>query len=795
MNRTSLTGEVVDEVTGQAVPSRVYIQRDDGLWFFPESASPQGWAVRYERRNWINTNAVEYHTTLSAHPFRAELEPGRYTLTVECGKEYRPWVRQVEVGAEPLKLPLPLHRWVNMAARGWFSGDTHVHRTAAELPNVMLAEDLNVAFPLSYWVTKAFAPPTQGDKNTDAGGGDKLVSVDATHVFWPRNTEYEIFTVSNRSHTLGAVFVLGHKTPFTMGAPPVGPIAEQARREGALLDLDKHDWPWSMALVPLMGVDLYELANNHHWRTEFGIDRWSTQAPEWMGLGTGSRGGTERDWTLYTFQNYYALLNCGFRLRPTAGTANGVHPVPLGFGRVYVHLPEGFSYEAWLKGLDAGRSFVTTGPMLLTAVATNGVRGRVLSEEPVKEVEVVVNGEVRHRLALRPEQNAEGAWESRFRETFQLEGTSWVAVRCFEARANNRLRFAHTAPRWFEVPDAPLRPRKAEVEFLAQRVRDEMNRSRTVLPPSAIAEYEKALAALNSRLALLSDPRTPSNDSGLRSWLENMVAFHRFTAGEVSAATGLTLDVIAAALRKFGLQDRPPSRRAPSEPLRVLPYPGGRHPRLGFFDGAVLPQRETKVSVFAPWDDGGHVVVDVPEAIFSNLGLTYLAHTHIPTIWDTQGITLPKLEWRHRADGTLDSERTLPNGIAFGARVRPTPTEVRMELWLRNGTQSRLTGLRVQNCVMLGYAPGFSAQTTTNKVFQSPYAAVRSDDGRRWIITAWDPVQRCWGNEQCPCLHSDPQFPDCQPGETQRLRGWLSFCEGVEIDAELKRIEATGWRR
>ena len=87
---------------------------------------------------------------------------------------------------------------------------------------------------------------------------------------------------------------------------------------------------------------------------------------------------------------------------------------------------------------------------------------------------------------------------------------------------------------------------------------------------------------------------------------------------------------------------------------------------------------------------------------------------------------LPRLEWQRRADGSLASERTLPNGIAFGANVRPTPTEVRMDLWLRNGTKEKLTGLRVQNCVMLGYAPGFAAQTNTNKVFQPPYAAVRS---------------------------------------------------------------------
>jgi len=295
--------------------------------------------------------------------------------------------------------------------------------------------------------------------------------------------------------------------------------------------------------------------------------------------------------------------------------------------------------------------------------------------------------------------------------------------------------------------------------------------------------------------SLATNFRRPTNDADLRYWLENMAVFHRFTAGEISLATGLTLDEVATALRRFELAGRTAPRPAPGQPLRVLPYPGGRHPRLGFLEGAVMPQRETKVSVFTPWDEAGYVVVDVPEAIFSNLGLTYLAHTHIPTIWDQTGVTLPHLEWQRRPDGTLESERTLPNGIAFGASVRSAPTEVRMHLWLRNGTKARLTGLRVQNCVMLGYAPGFNAQTNANKVFQSPYAAVRSDDGRRWITTAWDPAQRCWGNEQCPCLHSDPQFPDCEPGETQRLRGWLSFYEGRDLEAEFKRIEATGWRK
>jgi hypothetical protein len=295
-----------------------------------------------------------------------------------------------------------------------------------------------------------------------------------------------------------------------------------------------------------------------------------------------------------------------------------------------------------------------------------------------------------------------------------------------------------------------------------------------------------------------SDPpnyRKPASDAELRYWLENMIWFHRFTAAEMQCATGLTEDEITAAIRRFGITPAARPRRRKGEPLRVVPYPGGRHPRIGFLEGAVSPQRDTKISVFTPWDEASYVVADVPEAIWSNLGLTYLAHTHVPTVWTRQNVQLAPLEWNRRADGTFDFERKLPNGIAFGTKIMPAVDAVRMEMWLTNGTTQPLSDLRVQNCVMLKGAEGFQDQTIDNKVFSSPYAACRSKDGRHWVISAWEPCHRAWSNAPCPCLHSDPKFPDRAPGETKRLKGWLSFFEGTDIEAELKRIDATGWRK
>jgi hypothetical protein len=292
--------------------------------------------------------------------------------------------------------------------------------------------------------------------------------------------------------------------------------------------------------------------------------------------------------------------------------------------------------------------------------------------------------------------------------------------------------------------------------------------------------------------------RRPANDAELRFWLENMLAAHRYSLAEATAATGLSADEIADAVKRLKIDPAAKPPRAPDAPLLVLPYPGGRHPRIGFLEGAVNPQRETKLSIFAPWNDGGYAVADIPEAIWmqteTGRELLYLAHTHVPTHWTKQGVTLLPLEWQQTADGWL-VERTLPNKVVFGTQARALRDRVTMEMWLRNGTDKTLRGLVVQNCVMLKGLAGFEQQTNDNKRFRQPYVACHNTDRNRWIITAWEPCHRAWGNAPCPCLHSDPRFPDCEPGQTVRLRGWLSFYEGTHIQSELARIAETGWNR
>lgn len=501
-----LTGRIVDTATRDIIPARLSITNASNEAFYATSADEVGSAVVYNVER--SPTSFERHVTLSAHPFEVELPPGRYTLTAERGKEYLPAQMTIDVGDAPLEVELPLTRWINMAERGWYSGDTHVHRTLADLPNVMLAEDLNVALPLTYWVREAYVPPLKADDTVETIPSE-VIAVDETHVIWPMNTEYEIFTVNGVRHTLGAVFVLNHQEPLRPAAPPVGHIAEVAREEGALLDLDKHSWPWSMMLLPVMDVDLFELSNNHIWQTEFFFNQWTTdvQPADWE-IETDEFGWTEWGWTDFGFKTYYALLNCGFRMRPTAGTANGVHPVPLGFGRVYVPIEGEFSYDKWIEQLDAGSGFVTTGPMLFVTANGKPMGSEFISDDatevvelsiagesarPLSRIEVVINGEVAAHVEVTNRVRDAGGYINTADVAFTIEESSWILVRCFEEGEVDRFRFAHTGPVYVEIPNRPLRPRLREVNYFIQRMGTEIERNRGVLDDAEVAEYEAAL--------------------------------------------------------------------------------------------------------------------------------------------------------------------------------------------------------------------------------------------------------------------------------------------------------------
>jgi hypothetical protein len=192
------------------------------------------------------------------------------------------------------------------------------------------------------------------------------------------------------------------------------------------------------------------------------------------------------------------------RFPPTAGSASGVLPNPVGYNRVYVHLDEPFSHGAWFRALGRGRSFVTNGPILLVEVdgklpgevlhATAGrakrlaVDVRVESSEPLEAIEIIVDGRIERRWAgdeIRP-------WLRD--DSIALEKSGWILVRAITTETRT-FRFASTAPFWVEFPDRPRTIRAEDTEFfidwIDERIRQiEADRFETLGP----SEKESVLA-------------------------------------------------------------------------------------------------------------------------------------------------------------------------------------------------------------------------------------------------------------------------------------------------------------
>lgn len=268
-------------------------------------------------------------------------------------------------------------------------------------------------------------------------------------------------------------------------------------------------------------------------------------------------------------------------------------------------------------------------------------------------------------------------------------------------------------------------------------------------------------------------PEQEATRDNLEFWVDNMRRFHGYSWEEVGLVTGHSTDQI-----KRLAHDLKPVIEPPIDRVTVLPYPGGRHPRIGALASMIDPMRGTKLSIFLPWDRSQYAVLDVPEALFNQLGVVFLGHTHVPTVWDKQGVFIENLDWERDEKGTYYNQWKLPNNVEIGITVTPLQESVEMELVVHNGSDTDMEFINGQVCIMLKGAPDFDEQTRENKVLTDKIAAVHSEAGDRWILTVWDQLRRTWDNPRCPCVHFDPILDPCPAGETVSVKGRIWFHEG-----------------
>jgi hypothetical protein len=458
--------DLLDRATGRPVAARVSVTGPDGRGWAPDDAWRHADDAydRGERRFEYTYFHANGHATLS-------LPEGRFTVEVTRGPEYAVERHTVEMPPGAARgLRVSLRRLDDLAARGWWSGDLHVHlnygghylSTPARLRAMAEAEDLHVVENLI--VNKEGRVP----EALRAVGPDP-VSTPSTLIV--NDQEYH---TSFWGHTglLGLernVILPGYAAYARTAAASLSPtnldVFERARAQGAVTGYvhpyDEFPDPANLK-TPLTSELPVDVA---HGRVDYlEIVAFSDHRT------------TARVW--------YRLLNTGFRIPAGAGTDAMTNYAslrgPVGLNRVYVRTGGPLSYRAFLAGLKAGRTMATNGPLVDFTLGGRGIGddvrlaapGRLRlhatlhSLVPVDHFELVANGEV--VAAFAPDSSRTSVTVD---TTVDVARSGWYSVRAWNERGTQPVLdiypFATTSPIYVTVAGAPIRSRSDAEWFVA----------------------------------------------------------------------------------------------------------------------------------------------------------------------------------------------------------------------------------------------------------------------------------------------------------------------------------------
>ncbi len=443
---------VADEQDPERPMARIRIVDSHGRYFSPE-VEPSG-LIRM-LRDGPNTRAERWFYIDGR--FKARVPLGKIKVSIRRALEYRSLDEHIDVKAGGLFLKkFELSRWAQMEKDGWYCGDLHAHnldgRTALFESR---AECLNFVNVMVYRHLKYI-----GTKEHFTGGVDPA-SDDRHFIYF--NEEF-------RNEPMGHLELINLKKlvePIATGRlglpwPAIETYEDLSMPLPFHGDTDSPDFPL-----------LLEAMRETH--KQGGLVGWAhLRRSEWEFPLDAAEGQIDfADIMTHTdlpqdLQLWYALLNCDFQIPACAGTDRQEPVGPIGHQRVYVRL-DALSYASWIKGLKAGTSFVTNGPMVQLQANAIEPGGRILLKEPTQftivasafsqipfdRLEIIMNGEIVG--TGRAKENGLSA-EITLKRT--IDQSVWIAARCLgpwhqELFYSNPV-FAHTSPVYISYRDARI---------------------------------------------------------------------------------------------------------------------------------------------------------------------------------------------------------------------------------------------------------------------------------------------------------------------------------------------------
>lgn len=479
--RGRLTIRVIDADIGQPIAARMHLR------------DARGKAVQPPKTIfWHDHFVIDGSMTLS-------LPSGAYQFELERGPEYKTVSGNFEIqGRADDQKQIEMHRFVRMAERGWWSGDVHVHRKLEDIQALMRAEDLHVAPVITWW--------------NALGRNKAAATVDKGVISFDKDRFYHTLAGEDERDG-GALLYFNLARPLdlkqaTRQAPPSMKFLRQAHEApGVHVDAEKPFW-WDVPLWLASGlVDSIELANNHMLRGG-ALDNEAWGRPRDLVRYPGPQGNGRWSETIY-----HHALQCGLRLAPSAGSASGVLPNPLGYNRVYVYCGSQLTYEAWWENLRAGRVFVTNGPLLIPTV-DDKLPGHVFrsdaaeplsleigltlwTRDKVDYLEVIKNGQVEHEVRLDQLSRSGGRLPP-----LLFHESGWFLIRAVTNRPET-YRFASTGPYYVEI-GAKRRISRRSVHFFLDWIDERVKQLDLEEHPGRDAQRDEYLTARHYWQNLLS---------------------------------------------------------------------------------------------------------------------------------------------------------------------------------------------------------------------------------------------------------------------------------------------------
>jgi hypothetical protein len=444
---------------GRPLPARIYVDASDRRAYTPDGAFHRAMMV-FDRHYFHTSGDTEL-----------DLPAGRATIEAIRGWEYRPTAAVVDVAAGSTRaVTIRLDRLADLPARGWYSGDTHVH-------------DLHQGFGLSH--DSFFLQLAAEDLHVT----NALIHMDGTRLMgrWSDLTGRP-HPLSTRTHILqygqefrgglGHIGMIGTREfilPFVAGqngtayAQPAleNPYLAGARAQGGLAGF-MHPYTStprqpSTAASTLIALDVA------------------------LGLGDFYDIGALYSDEIASASFYYRLLNAGFRLPATGGTdqfSDVWRDPPAGSDRTFARVDGPLTVQAWLAAIKGGRTFMSTGPLIFLdvegrqpgdeiALATGAppavhVKADVVSIARVDSLQIIVNGDV---VKTVPRTDADSG-KIAFDGSIDVPQGGWIAARVIGPASKylgDDYAFAHTGP-VYVVRGGRRYVRVEDVDFLAQTV-------------------------------------------------------------------------------------------------------------------------------------------------------------------------------------------------------------------------------------------------------------------------------------------------------------------------------------